>query len=118
MSLLTLMESVGTLKRPNIGRDSAHGTTQTFDIIAANVTCSVQPLTMQDRDLYGQTNTEINMMIFTLLNIGARNNDRFEVEELDSNGQPTGVVNTYLVRGFQTPVSRYRFWYMPAEQLQ
>ncbi len=105
MSLqVTMMDSTGTLYRPNIGQGAAKGTTQVFAAVtgASNVPCSVQPASSSDRLLYGQRNVFISCTIFCLTDIGANVNDYFEV--LDMNGN----THTYLIHGFNRGLNNRR----------
>lgn len=98
----TMMDSVGALYRPRIGRDVQQGTTQTFDQVVADVPCSVQPASSSDRLLYGQRNVFISCTIYCLSDIGANVNDYFQV--LDQNGN----YHVYLVAGFNRGLNNRR----------
>lgn len=102
MSLYTTMlESVGTLKRPTPGQGTLRGTTSNpFKIIVADVPCSVQPASSSDRLLYGQRNVFITCTIYLVQDIGAMVNDIFEVVDLNEN------LHVYLVHGFNRGLNK------------
>lgn len=104
MSLMaTMMDSVGTLKRPTISRGVKSGTDQDpFRTIITDVPCSVQPASASDRMLYGQRNVFISCTIYCLTDIGAIVNDLFVV--LDQNGN----THNYLVQGFNRGLNNRR----------
>jgi hypothetical protein len=86
MSLLDLLESMGTLKRPNIERDLNNGTTQeTYTTLVENFPCSVQPASSSARMLYMQRNTAISAQIYVESYLGAQINDIIEVTDIDGN---------------------------------
>ncbi len=113
MSLLSMLESSGTLKRPTIGRDSQQGVTQNpFVAISPSVPCSVQPANKDVVMLYAQRNTQVTTSIFFAQDIQAQVNDRFE--SINRGGQPSG---TYLVRGYEQEVDRMVVWRMDAQKM-
>lgn len=94
MSLLSLLESKGTLKRPVIGRDSSKGVTQaSYATLATDKACSVQPAALSVIEFYSQRNMSVSVTIFLQEDISAEVNDEFIV--IDENS----VVHTYLVQG-------------------
>lgn len=94
MSLETMLESIGTLKRPTISKDSYKGTIQTgFSTIVSDRKCSVQPASPEVATLYAQRNVSVTVSIYLSSSIGAQINDIFVVTDRD------GVEHTYQVRG-------------------
>jgi hypothetical protein len=101
----TMLESVATLQRPQISRDSRQGTVQTFADVpgAVNIACSVQPSSSNDRLLYGQRNVFITCTVYFTQDIGAKVNDILQVEDVNGN------LRYYQIKGFNGSVN-IRFW--------
>lgn len=115
MSLYSMLESVGTLKRATISRDLNKGVVQDpFTDIIVDVACSVQPASISAKEIYAQREAFITASIFFEDDIGARVNDRFHV--VDSNG----TEHIFLIHGFsQNLFSRYQSPYrLDCEELQ
>lgn len=100
------MESVLTLKRPTIGRDSRSGVTQDpFKTIISNVPCSVQEAGASVQSLFAQRSTTVNITVYTPFDIGAEVNDRIEATNKRTN------TTVYLnVQGEATSDTRGRLW--------
>ncbi len=124
MSLLTTMlESVGTLKRPTINRDQAGGVTQDPfkttrtapppTIIVQDVPCSIQPASAHIQQIYAQQGMNVTTTIFFADDIQARPNDLFFAEDLNGN------MHRFKVLGFNSNLfGRYNVPYqMNCEEL-
>lgn len=109
----TMMESIGVLKRPTIGRDLRQGVTQTYATIAENLPCSAQESRASVKDLYAQRNVLVGVTVYFSQDPGAMVNDL-----LVSTNQRTGEVLTLLVQGTAQPVSRGRLWTVDAERIR
>ena len=83
MSLDTMLESVGTLKRPVMGRDSAGGQTQDQKVVLTDIPCSVQEASGSTVTRFAQRQTQVDTTIYMEEDIGARENDILEVEDDD-----------------------------------
>lgn len=94
MSLLSMMRSVLTLKRPSIAQDAAGGVEQEpFRTIISNVPCDVQTAGIMVQNLYAQRNSEVSTTIYAARDTGAQANDIVEVVDQDGN------TLIFLVRG-------------------
>ncbi len=99
MSLYSMLESVCTIKRPTISRDSHEGVVQTFDqIIVQDVACSVQPASANITVLYAQRNLNVNTTIFFAQNVFAEANDVIEVTDRE------GILHTFQVMGYRKQI--------------
>lgn len=113
MSLVgTMLESMGQLKRPTIGRDSAQGVTQpTFVDVGDAVPCSVQQASVMTKLLYAQRNSVVTTTIYFAQNPMAQVNDIFVATDMSRK------TLTYLVKGQAQSVGRGRLWQIEAEWL-
>lgn len=93
MSLTSMLESKGDLKRPTITKDSKGGTIQTFETVSTDHSCSVQPADSDVTIHYAQKNVQVNISIYFATNISPQVSDIFEVTDND------GVLHKYLVQG-------------------
>ena len=94
MSLFSMLESAGTLKRPVISTTAAHGTAQEPpETIIENVPCSVQPAGTHVQLIYAQRNTIVTTRIYFDQDIGAKVNDYFDVTD------SALVTHRFLVKG-------------------
>ncbi len=114
MSLqVTMMDSICTIQRPSIGRDTQEGTTQTFDqVIQANMPCSQQEASASVRMLYAQRNTQVSTTFYFYMNPGTEVNDRLISTDRLSQ------VAYYLVQGEAEPVGRGRLWQVQCERIR
>jgi hypothetical protein len=111
MGLISSMfESVATVQRPLIGRDSAAGVTQDpFTTLARNLPCSCQQAKASVRDLYAQRNLVVTTTIYFNTDPGAEANDRIIVTDR------TGTCSSYNVSGKSQPVGRGWLFKVDAE---
>jgi|SRR5581483_961831 len=109
MSLYTMMESTCLIQRPQIGRDSSEGVTQTFVTIISNLPCSVQQAGLNVIQLYAQRNSVVNTTIYFPQDPGAQVNDLLLATDR------TGSTLYYLIKGQAQAVGRGRVWQIEAE---
>ena len=105
MSIYTCMDSVGTLQRPVISRDSAQGVTQSaWTTIVCNFPCSAQQSGASRMAFYQQMSASISSNLYTAQNIEAQENDRIKIVDR------TGRTYWYNVDGQTQPVGRGIQW--------
>lgn len=115
MSLYSLMESYGTLKRPTIGRDTTQGVTQSPFVNVSgsvNIPCSVQQASGRTQEIYAQRNIFVTTTLYFPRDPHCQVNDRFEATDR------TGVTSIYLIRGVTAQLGRGRVWQVEAELIQ
>ncbi len=89
MSLASMCNNLASITRPTIGRDSAEGVTQTFNIaVATNIACSIQPATARTIQIYAQRNTGVDTTVYF------QSNPNGQINDILTTGS-----NTFLVKG-------------------
>jgi hypothetical protein len=102
----TMLESVATIQRPIIGRDSRQGVTQPqFKILATSLPCSAQEASGSVRELYAQRNAVVTTTIFFVQDPLTEPNDRVIVTNMR-----TGNITTLLIQSEATSDTRGRLW--------
>jgi hypothetical protein len=104
--ITTLLESVATLKRPTISRDSRSGVVQDpFKILATNVPCSVQEAGSSVQAIYAQRSAVANVTVYFVSDPEVEPSDRIEATNKRTN------TTVYLnVQGEATSDTRGRLW--------
>ena len=104
MSLMTMFDSLCTIKRPRNSQDEDAGLEQQFEIIATDLPCSYQEAGTRVEELYEQRNTMVSNTIYLAQDPETEVNDLIIVTLADGN-----TVNL-LVQGEATPVARFVLW--------
>jgi hypothetical protein len=109
-----MMESVATVKRPTIGRDSRRGVTQDpFRVLISGLPCNSNQSSASTKEIYGQRNVTVTHTVYFAQDPGAEVNDLLVVTN-----QRTGVVSNLLVRGQSDSDTRGRLWVVDCEQVR
>lgn len=104
MSLVTMFDSLCTVKRPRNSQDEDAGLEQEFDVINSDIPCSYQEAGTSVGELYEQRNTMVSNTIYMAQDPETEVNDLIVVTLAD------GSTVNLLVQGEATPVARFVLW--------
>ena len=113
MSLLTMFDSLCTIRRPKIGQDAQAGTTQDpFENVAVDLPCSYQESSASVLDIYGQRNTVVSNTVYLAQDPNTEVNDQVLVTLAD------GSIVYLLCEGEATPVARFVLWQIACQRVR
>lgn len=118
MSLSSMLESTGTLKRSTtVTRDRSKGKVLNFATVEEDIPCSVQEAGANIMMAYQQRNTRVDTIVYFDRDPGAKVDDLFEVDDT------AGTTHKYQVQGESQPVLKRtiagtEMWSMPCFEMK